>query len=603
MRENMGIIRKLKINLIKKSSRIQVIFALVLVVTLLTMITVRSRLLASSSTGTLIIEHRPFAVLADSLLMNTDGWFDTAFGVQKIGIFLKNTGTAAVNEVVGVISFPPGSDIIPTSDTYTFGDIAPGASILGIFEADFSSVAPEKYEFKLTLTGNEFAEIASRKAFIASSNQLGPKTFSLTTPQGTIVTEYLSFFGGTNLESIMAPTELKLTLTPKVHFAGQFSEIPYQDPWWKPFGLGVVLGAAVNAIIDGIVEKCGGDYLDPATEKINAGVGAAGGVAAAADEKDPFRRGEENTVPLDGELTLKEEVEMMITYDTPPVAKYPFTGVVSWTFTRYTTGNTYSHSVTENFQNIHFSTQRNVTFTRGADKFVVTSSIDNTEGRLKGSSAYLSALLSRKISDQQKELITSVILHDDGTQGDAVAGDGTYTGNVSLQQIPHGTIVCDVFAQDVNDAKETDPPLVAAGKIGGLMIGHPSLGQISSPCPLSDGPEAEDGTAIKLVSFTATSSDSRGVILVWETATEIDNAGFNLYRARLKDGTYKKINDTLIPAQGSAVSGASYRYLNTPPTRGTYYYKLEDMDYNGVSTMHDPVKVRVRSEGGEARRR
>lgn len=109
-------------------------------------------------------------------------------------------------------------------------------------------------------------------------------------------------------------------------------------------------------------------------------------------------------------------------------------------------------------------------------------------------------------------------------------------------------------------------------------------------------------TAISLVSFAAKAGNDGSITLTWETATEVDNAGFNIYRARTKDGTYKKINATLIPAQDNATSGASYSYVDTPPSKGTYYYKLEDIDNNGVSTMHGPEKVRVRS-GDNARRR
>ncbi len=103
--------------------------------------------------------------------------------------------------------------------------------------------------------------------------------------------------------------------------------------------------------------------------------------------------------------------------------------------------------------------------------------------------------------------------------------------------------------------------------------------------------QANGSTAITLLYFEAKADTSGNVVLTWETATKIDNAGFNIYRARRsEDGTYKKINDTLIPAQGNATSGASYSYVDTPPAKGTYYYKLEDIDYNGVSTMHGPGK-------------
>ncbi|MBI2471526.1 MAG: hypothetical protein HYV59_09835 [Planctomycetes bacterium] len=110
-------------------------------------------------------------------------------------------------------------------------------------------------------------------------------------------------------------------------------------------------------------------------------------------------------------------------------------------------------------------------------------------------------------------------------------------------------------------------------------------------------------TAVTLSSFSAEAGGDGSVTLTWETATEIDNAGFNLYRSRLKDGNYKKINGELISATGSETAGASYSYEDTPPASGTYYYKLEDVDTNGASAMHGPVKVKVRSEGSEARRR
>jgi hypothetical protein len=83
-----------------------------------------------------------------------------------------------------------------------------------------------------------------------------------------------------------------------------------------------------------------------------------------------------------------------------------------------------------------------------------------------------------------------------------------------------------------------------------------------------------------------------GVTLAWETGTEIDNAGFNLYRATSADGSYTKVNDALIAAQGDPVSGASYSFADAPGY-GTFYYKLEDVDLHGTSTLHGPVKVTV----------
>ena len=85
--------------------------------------------------------------------------------------------------------------------------------------------------------------------------------------------------------------------------------------------------------------------------------------------------------------------------------------------------------------------------------------------------------------------------------------------------------------------------------------------------------------------------------LTWETATEVDNAGFNIYRARSEGERYTKINDTLIPAKGNATSGARYKFTDNTG-EGKSYYKLEDVDYNGASTMHGPVSSKKAKRSG-----
>jgi parallel beta-helix repeat protein len=98
-------------------------------------------------------------------------------------------------------------------------------------------------------------------------------------------------------------------------------------------------------------------------------------------------------------------------------------------------------------------------------------------------------------------------------------------------------------------------------------------------------------TLIGLSSFTAATTN-KYILLKWTTASEIDNAGFNLYRSESGDGEYVKINSSLIPAEGTSTSGATYKYVdNDVQNRKTYYYKLEDIDLHGKSTMHGPVSV------------
>ena len=101
-------------------------------------------------------------------------------------------------------------------------------------------------------------------------------------------------------------------------------------------------------------------------------------------------------------------------------------------------------------------------------------------------------------------------------------------------------------------------------------------------------------TVVTLIEFKSVSGN-RIITLAWSTACEIDNAGFNLYRSTSENGEYIKINDSLIPAIGSSTEGASYEFVDTNVhNRRTYYYKLEDIDINGVSTFHGPVAATPR---------
>jgi hypothetical protein len=97
-------------------------------------------------------------------------------------------------------------------------------------------------------------------------------------------------------------------------------------------------------------------------------------------------------------------------------------------------------------------------------------------------------------------------------------------------------------------------------------------------------------TAVGLARFEAAPEGS-AIRVEWETATEVDNLGFNLYRARSADGPRVQLNAGLIPAQmpGSSM-GATYRFLDESIVTGLmYYYWLEDMDIHGVATIHGPV--------------
>ena len=102
-------------------------------------------------------------------------------------------------------------------------------------------------------------------------------------------------------------------------------------------------------------------------------------------------------------------------------------------------------------------------------------------------------------------------------------------------------------------------------------------------------------TIIELSYFNSISLNGQ-VKLTWETASEIDNAGFNLYRSETDNGEYAKINGSLIPAEGSSTQGTAYEFVDTGVQNGkTYYYKLESINLSGNSELFGPTSVTLSS--------
>lgn len=89
------------------------------------------------------------------------------------------------------------------------------------------------------------------------------------------------------------------------------------------------------------------------------------------------------------------------------------------------------------------------------------------------------------------------------------------------------------------------------------------------------------------------------VIVDWSTESEVNLAGFNLYRSDDPQGPYLKVNDALIPASRDPVTGGSYAYTDTTVAAAvTYYYKLEDVELDGSSTMHGPIEAVAQADMG-----
>ncbi|HSN77466.1 MAG TPA: cohesin domain-containing protein [Anaerolineae bacterium] len=103
--------------------------------------------------------------------------------------------------------------------------------------------------------------------------------------------------------------------------------------------------------------------------------------------------------------------------------------------------------------------------------------------------------------------------------------------------------------------------------------------------------------AVTLASFQATAQRA-GIQVAWESASELDNQGFNLYRA-LEPAAPEDLL-AFIPSQAPGSShGFAYAWLDSDVAPGqTVYYWLEDVDLAGVAALHGPVSATFQAPTG-----
>ena len=97
---------------------------------------------------------------------------------------------------------------------------------------------------------------------------------------------------------------------------------------------------------------------------------------------------------------------------------------------------------------------------------------------------------------------------------------------------------------------------------------------------------------VTLSYFRAEHTDT-GVVLKWTTESEVDNAGFYIYRSATKDGEFKVVNPTMIQGAGTTGERNAYTWTDTTAKPNTmYFYQIEDVSHAGVRKQLATVRLR-----------
>ena len=118
--------------------------------------------------------------------------------------------------------------------------------------------------------------------------------------------------------------------------------------------------------------------------------------------------------------------------------------------------------------------------------------------------------------------------------------------------------------------------------------------------------EVQEYLPVTLDNLT-TSTSGNQLVIQWDTASEINNLGMNLWCAQLAEDHFENItqlNSELIPTKavlpqlGASYSSANYPTINSHLKPGIQHCTLEDVDAGGQCTLHcDHIKTVV--IGGE----
>jgi len=162
--------------------------------------------------------------------------------------------------------------------------------------------------------------------------------------------------------------------------------------------------------------------------------------------------------------------------------------------------------------------------------------------------------------------------------------EGGYTGTGNIDSDP-------LFAGGGDYKITTGSPCIDTGTDAGVVADRDGTERPQYSGYDMGAYEYYDPMAVELVRFEAVPG-SLGIVLAWETASEIDSAGFHLWRSASAGEPFDRITAEMIAAEGGLFWGASYTYEDLEVEMGrTYWYKLEDIDVYGRSTFHGPVEA------------
>jgi hypothetical protein len=101
---------------------------------------------------------------------------------------------------------------------------------------------------------------------------------------------------------------------------------------------------------------------------------------------------------------------------------------------------------------------------------------------------------------------------------------------------------------------------------------------------------------VELISFNAKIINNT-IVLTWQTATELNNMGFEIERKSLPEENWETIG--FIKGYGTTAESKTYSFTDEDVNAGIYKYRLKQIDYDGSFEYSDEVEIEVNSQPKE----
>ncbi|MGB1019259.1 MAG: T9SS type A sorting domain-containing protein [Chitinophagales bacterium] len=97
---------------------------------------------------------------------------------------------------------------------------------------------------------------------------------------------------------------------------------------------------------------------------------------------------------------------------------------------------------------------------------------------------------------------------------------------------------------------------------------------------------------VELLSFSAEPTQAETVALLWKTATEIANDGFEILHSTDAEN-WRSIG--FVKGNGNTNEANTYDFMHKNPASKLNYYKLKQIDFDGQYEYSDIVRVNIKS--------